>query len=229
MPRRLIDIIAGLILPRQCEICGRDLLHGENILCMHCLAALPPCLEPEADLRASRITRHAPVARVATWLSYTHHNAAAIIIRRGKYNGRPDIFATLGKILAGRLIETGMLHGVDALIPVPMHWFKRMRRGYNQAEIIAQAISAATGIPVLHSAVTATRSTPQHAGSSPRARADNARRRFRATRSLQGMHIAIVDDILTTGATISGMIQALAPCRPHAISIITLAAAPAPA
>ncbi|MDE6334061.1 MAG: hypothetical protein K2L77_05375 [Muribaculaceae bacterium] len=229
MTRRLIDIIAGLILPRQCDICRRDLLQGEHILCMHCLAALPTCHEPEADLRASRITRHAPVARVATWLSYTRHNTAATLIRRGKYNGRPDIFATLGKILAGRLARAGTLSGIDALIPVPMHWYKRLRRGYNQAAILAQAISAATGIPVLHGAVTATRSTPQQAGSSAQARADNSHQRFRATRSLQGMHIAIVDDILTTGATISGVIEALAQSRPQAISIITLAAAPSPA
>ena len=66
---RFFDLAAGLMLPRQCEICGRDLLQGEETLCMHCVAALPVCHESEADLRASRITRHAPVARGATWLS----------------------------------------------------------------------------------------------------------------------------------------------------------------
>ena len=223
MRRSLTDIVAGLILPRRCDICGRDLLPDEKGLCMHCIAALPLCHEPEANLRVSRITRHAPVARVDAWLADTHHSDIARIIRRGKYNGRPDIFAYLGEMLAGRLIQSGALAGVDALIPVPMHWLKRLRRGYNQAEILALAISAATGIPILRGAVKASR-TPRQAGSSRDTRFDNARGRFHATRPIHGMHIAIVDDILTTGATISAMIDALLPSQPRAITVITLAA-----
>lgn len=221
---RFFDLAAGLMLPRQCEICGRDLLQGEETLCMHCVAALPVCHESEADMRASRITRHAPVARVATWLSYTHDSDVARLIRRGKYNGRPDIFVALGRLLAGRLAADGVLDGIDALIPVPMHWFRRMRRGYNQAELLALAISRASGIPLLRGAVRASRSRRHQAGSNRDARAENARGRFRATRDLRGMHVAVVDDILTTGATVSGVIEALAPQSPRAISVITLAA-----
>lgn len=223
----ILDVLTGMMLPRQCEICGRDLLAGEHTLCVHCVAALPVCREPEADLRASRITRGAAVGRVYPWLSYTHDNDVARIVRLGKYNNRPDIFARLGDMLGRHLVAIGCLDGVDALIPVPMHWFKRMRRGYNQAELIAMAISARTGIPVLRGALKAVRAHHRQAGSGREERAANVRGSFRATRDLRGMHVAVVDDILTTGATVSAAVDALAERCPRLISVFTLAAAPA--
>jgi len=223
---RLFDVLTSMILPRQCEICGCDLLDGEKCLCMRCVASLPLCREPEADMRAARITRRAPIGRVYSWLSYTHDNDVAGIIRRGKYNGRPDIFMSLGELLADRLKATGCLEGIDGLVPVPMHWFKRMRRGYNQAEILALTISKQTGIPVLRDVLKATGTHRRQAGSGREARAENVRGCFRVTRDLHRLHVALIDDILTTGATASEAVEALASRSPQAISIFTLAAAP---
>lgn len=223
---RLLDIMLGMLAPRLCEACGRELVDGEEALCMHCLAQLPLCMLSRDELRTARLPRTMPVAGVYPWLTYTHENIICGLIREGKYNNRPELIRSLSRLYARSLMASGTLSGIDCLIPVPMHWWKRMRRGYNQADIIADTIAGATGVAVSR-CLRARRGHKSQTQHSREGRLENVKglMEMRKGSDIAGMHVAIVDDILTTGATITEAINVAAAAGAARISVLTLAAA----
>lgn len=220
-----LNILTSFIAPNVCLLCGRQLADGERLLCLHCLAALPFCHADREEMRLRKLPRTAPVATFDTLLSYDKTNGTATLIRNGKYNDRPEIIEYLAEMLASRLAANGSLADADCLVAVPMHWWKRLRRGYNQASIVAETVGRRLGLPVepLLKAVRGHRSQTLHSGSERLHNVDNTLAVTDPAR-VAGRHIVLVDDILTTGATITEAIRALHSSSPSAISIITLAA-----
>lgn len=208
-------------------MCGRELVTGERKLCLHCEADLPTWSSSLDELRAQRFPRSAPIKGVWPWLVYTHDSPSSQLIRRGKFNDRPDIIEELARRYGVRLMTMQALAGVDALVPIPMHWWKRLRRGYNQAEIIADKISEESGIPVIR-LLKAKRSHSMQSRKSGNERQANVAGIFelRAVDFPASGHIALVDDILTTGATLSEAIKTLSELKPASITILSLAATP---
>lgn len=223
---RLLDVIIGMVAPRLCEACGRELLDGEQTLCMHCVAGLPLCMMSRDDLRAARLPRTVPVNNVYPWLTYTNENAVCSLIREGKYHNRPELIKGLAQMYAHSLLQENALNGVNLLVPVPMYWWKRMRRGYNQADIIAKTIAVESGVNMSRclKAKRDHRSQTQH---SRQGRLHNVRglMEMRAGAEIAGLHVGIVDDILTTGATVSEAAEVLVQAGAGAVSVFTLAAA----
>lgn len=167
------------------------------------------------------------IASGVNWFVYVHNDPHAVALRKGKYNDQPEIIEHMAGRLAEKLMQTGVLADVDLLVPVPMHWLKRQRRTYNQAVVIAQQISrhsgARWGEPLL--AVRGHKS--QTRGSADR-RKTNVSNMFEVIDSdaIRGKHIAVVDDILTTGSTLKSVIGALQTASPAKISIFTLGITP---
>ena len=221
---KILDVLTGMALPRVCEVCGRELVEGEDFLCLHCRAGMRATLILDAGACVSRLPRAARVEQVVSLLPYSHTHPLCVLIRKGKYNGRPDLIEGLARIYAEMLVAERALEGVDVLMPVGMHWLKRMRRGYNQAEVIARTVGGMAGIEVGR-AVRARRWHGPQARNTATARMENVRGMFAPVyaQSLAGLHVAIVDDILTTGATMSEAIRAVMPGMPKAISVLTLA------
>ena len=215
-----------MIFSRVCRVCGRELVSGERCLCLHCVSAIPLWSASVDDLRAHRFPRTAPVAAVLPWMVYNNADPVCALIRDGKFNDRPELIDHLASRYAAWLLEKGLLRDIDVIMPVPMHWWKRLRRGYNQAEIIARRISRASGIPVAN-ALRAVRSHAVQSRQSGAERAANVAGIFALTPShglCSGLRIALVDDILTTGSTLSEACRALAPLSPAHITVLPLAA-----
>ena len=212
-----------LLAPRLCHCCGRLLVEGEEDFCLACLADAPVCITPPDILRMQRLPRAAPVGAVHTWLAYSNSAPLPSLIRRGKYGGRPDIISALGRVLAARVAPA--IAGADLIVPVPMHWFKRLRRGFNQAQIIAMHLHRAAGVP-LGSPLRAVRGHNTQSRRSATVRAANVAGMFALVDpdAVAGRHVVLVDDILTTGATLSEAIRALLPGGPRSITVVTLAA-----
>lgn len=126
----------------------------------------------------------------------------------------------------GRLLITALPLNLafDAVAPMPMHWFRRWRRGFNQAELLAQAVARHTGRPCLR-ALKRTRLASAQAGLSAAARRSNASGSFAAKPSpgLRGRHILLVDDVLTTGATARAAAGALKRAGAARVTLLTLA------
>lgn len=223
----MLHQVLDLLTPDLCENCHSHLVKGEHILCTNCLLTIPrtnlhkAVHNPYLD-KITPIT--APVRTVAAFTYYKHDLLAGELIRRGKYSDRPDIIRYLADAYASDLVADNALQDVDALIAVPMHWFKRLRRGYNQADIIARQISKHTGIPVIKPVKVGSARTAQ-AGKSGAERLTNVKGKFRLTHPdrITGKHLAIIDDIITTGSTISELVATIHPAHPRALTILSLA------
>lgn len=223
---KFLNIITGLIAPPLCEVCARELVDGEESLCTHCQAELPLYMMSRDDLRAARLPRTAPVAGVYPWLTYTNNNPVCSLIREGKYNSRPELFRTLGRLYARSLMAENALDGIDIITPVPMHLWKRMRRGYNQAAVLAETMAKATGVKFLD-CLQATHGHKSQTRQTPQGRLENVKdsMALKPGIDIHGLHIGLVDDIITTGATLTEAATVLTAAGASHISIFTLAAA----
>ena len=137
------------------------------------------------------------------------------IIRCFKYGDQPELAGPLADRLAARLAAPGgALADVELIVPVPLHWRRRWARGFNQSERLACRLARGTGRPAMAGALVRTRHTPPQTGASRRRRLANVRGAFRARRGpgrarLAGASVLLLDDVVTTGATLRAAARAL--------------------
>lgn len=227
---RLIDALLSTIYPRTCPVCGRVMVEGETTMCLACRINLPETgFHHKADFNSihERTMCHIPVHRAAAFFYYEKKSPYTRLIHRAKYGGLPSEARALAREYAAQIAPSGFFDGVDLIQPVPLSTGKLMRRGYNQSYHIALGVADVTGTPI----GSLLKARPH----STQTRKDAAARMANATgtysvdsRKVQGVnpaHILIVDDIVTTGATITACADALRKSLPMAdISVLTLAA-----
>lgn len=126
------------------------------------------------------------------------------MILRAKRPHSDALAMTLGKLLGRKIRGDPRYDGVRAVVPVPLHWRKRIARGYNQSAEIALGVAGGLGVPCLRSALRRTRFTPPQPAQSAAARRENVKDAFAAARpaAVAGLRVVVVDDVLTTGATL---------------------------
>lgn len=218
----------AVIYPRVCEVCGRALVEGEEMICLSCSVDMPRihiCSDADANEVLRRVASTTPLFRGASFFYYHKNSPYARLIQRAKYNGRPDIDRHLARRFAIEILPSGFFSGIDAIVPVPIHFLKRLSRGYNQSYHIALGLSDATGIAVSQ-CLKARRPHASQTRLSPFDRWRNTRHTFRAVSGINPSHVLIVDDVLTTGATLTACAQAIHAAYPNTrISILTLALA----
>ncbi len=221
--------LGRVLFPRTCEICGRTLVKGENLMCLDCRIGFPYTgfhLKRENQLTLRLVSRLAPIETAVAMYHYDKDSDYSKLIQRAKYSGRPEIDRQLATEYATQMNDTGFFDDIDLIIPVPMAQGKLLRRGYNQALEIAEALSKATGIEVGEYLAAKPHSTQtrKHADE----RHSNVREIYSAIPEaveLGGCHLLVVDDVITTGATILACCAALHQAAPTAkISILSLAA-----
>lgn len=140
------------------------------------------------------------------------------LIHLYKYHG----IYTLAKPLADHLMTAlPRQDRIDAIVPVPMHWLKQWRRGFNQSELLAEQVSRRTGVPLLKAM--RRRSAPPQAALSDHERRRNVARAFEVAKAVRGLHVLLVDDVLTTGATASACGAALKRAGAARVMVLTLA------
>ena len=215
---------AGLdvMLPPLCPSC-RAPLAGSAGLCAECWSKLsltePPfcarlgipfTYDPGPGLLSMEAIANPPVydrARAAV----RYDDVARKLVHAFKYSDRLDLAPMLGQWMARAGRE--LLTGADALVPVPLHWRRLWGRRFNQSATLAGAISGQSGVPVLHDALKRMRATPQQVGLSKTQRADNVQGAFRVPpekkAEVAGRRLVLIDDVLTSGATVDTCARAL--------------------
>ena len=168
-----------------------------------------------------------PVAEASSWLFFVSHSRHRDMIHSFKYRGQWEISRKLGSLMGDALHESGLYDSVDAVVPVPLHSMRRLRRGYNQAEYLAEGIACGLGKPLCTGNVVRSRHNRSQASTRVRdERWDNVKNIFsvRHPEALDGRHILLVDDVLTTGATLISCAETiLHACPSCRISVSTLA------
>ena len=236
MPQRAVGGMYGWLrdigdffFPRCCLVCGRVLLHDEDFLCCHCLLNLPRTGygnvpdNPMEQLFYGKL----PVERCNAYFFFTEGGDYRRLIHRIKYNGEKECGAYLGNLFARENAATGFFDSIDYLIPVPLHRRKLRRRGYNQSEWIARGIADATGIPLCTDLLECVTDRPSQTRKGIYDRWLSTREAFKANPGIvpADSHVLLVDDVVTTGATLLACGKALGDLGISRISICALSLA----
>lgn len=219
----------SLLFPRCCLVCGRPLAKGEECICTMCNINLPRTNyhlqedNPVEQLFWGKI----PLERATSFFFYRKGSDFRQILHQLKYGGRKELGATMGRYMASELLPSGFFKGIDVIIPVPLHKKKQQLRGYNQSEWIVRGIAAVTGISVNTESIIRRKNTETQTRKSTFERWENVDGIFElySSEHLQGKHVLVVDDVLTTGATTVACASALMEVQGIRISILTLAVA----
>ena len=205
MPGYFTEIFR-LFFPERCAACGNVLPDGSYLLCPHCRWDMP--LTGYCGVHDNPVYRKfgglLPVAEASSWLFFVSHSRYRDMIHSFKYRGQWEISRKLGSLMGDALHESGLYDSVDAVVPVPLHSMRRLRRGYNQAEYLAEGIASQLGVGVDCRSVRRRRNTPSQALKARRDRARNVEGAFAVRRPerLAGRHVLLVDDVMTTGNTL---------------------------
>lgn len=223
-----IRTVSEAIFPAVCECCGCSLVKGEKLLCLTCQYEMPRTgyhRDNFGEIHKRLAAPGLPIERTATMFHYIKDSPYAKLIQRAKYNDRPGIVRHLASTFARELSQENFFDGVDLLLPIPLHWLKRLKRGYNQSEEIAVAISKITGIPCGDNLKALPHSTQTRKNALQRAANVAGTIKVAYPEEIAGKHIMLIDDVITTGATLLTAAKAIHLASTSTkISILTLAA-----
>lgn len=200
---------------------------GEEHLCVNCLCALPRIRfqNQEKNEIAKLLWGKIPIERASAFLYYSKGGDVRELLFQLKYYGNQKIGYFMGRCMAQELISTGFFDGVEGIIPVPLHDRKRKSRGYNQSELLAEGISSIVQIPLFKNVLRRKQYTETQTHKSNYERWNNVMDVFEGVslERLSCKHVLLVDDVLTTGATLVACADAFRGVEGIRISVLTLA------
>jgi ComF family protein len=205
-PFGFIEDFISLLYPNVCAACGNSLFKHEEIICTYCLYHLPKT--NYHLLEASPLDKvfwgRAQLSHTAALYNFQKKSKVQHLIHQLKYKGRTDVGIYLGKVLGTDLAKTQAFMDVDKVIPVPLHPDKQRKRGYNQSEQIAIGMAKAMNTEMDSTSFIRTVDTQTQTKKSRFARWENVKEIFQVTSAseLANKHILLVDDVITTGATL---------------------------
>lgn len=219
----------SLVYPRFCEACHRPLVKGEELFCTGCLCDLPRTYFHE--------TKDHPLARKFRGRLSVDHALAFLKFRKGgkvqqllhslKYRNRPEIAYRLGVVYGEELKEKGVVAGYDVVVAVPLHPSRLRQRGYNQSDEWAKGLSRALEIPFEPNVIRRLRRTRTQTDRTKLRRWENVRDVFAIETSgrVAGKRVLLVDDVVTTGATLEACGGVLFDAGCSSIGLLCMAAA----
>lgn len=220
---RLLDLIS----PRLCVVCDRRLSVTEDILCARCQVHLPRTafhLSPTDNEMARLFWGQIPIERAAALFYYEAHAETARLLYALKYGDHPEIGEVMGRLLAREFSPAGFFDGIDEIVPVPLAPKRLRQRGYNQSLCLARGITAVTTLPVNTRAVRRTVFEESQTHKHRWARAENVEHAFALGdgEAVRGHHLLIVDDVVTTGATVIACARELLRVPGVKVSVLAL-------
>jgi ComF family protein len=225
----LWDDLLSLLFPRLCYACGNQLLRNEMLICTECHVLIPRTnYHLEEDNPVARLFwGRCKIEKAAAFSFYNRDSRIRHLIHNLKYKGIETIGFELGKIYGESLSKSDFLSGIDIIIPVPLHPAKKRIRGFNQSEIISDGISSATGIPVDRVSLSRITVTGTQTRRSRFERWVNVEGIFSVKNPtlLEGKHILLIDDVITTGSTLESCANELLKAEGVRVSVAALAVA----
>ena len=239
MLRALPAALFNSVFPEDCRVCGKPLQNLSRIpvcpVCLHapkpfvaeyfCVACHAPFLN-SAPLDAAGkcgLCRNGLTGFDAAFAFGEYEGALRKLIHEFKYGGVAPLAPKLAQFLSGALPREQRF---DVIVPMPLHWRKRLQRGFNQAELLAESLAQRTGIESVN-ALRRRKMTEAQAGLTRAQRRTNVAGAFEVRRRdrVEGCHVLLIDDVLTTGATASACAAMLKRAGAKRVTVLTLARA----
>ncbi|MBQ2508192.1 MAG: ComF family protein [Bacteroidales bacterium] len=218
-----------LLFPRICPACERTLLSGEESLCTACQSRLPLTgfSGTPLNLAEQRLLGRIPFDAASAYLHFDAADVSRDTVHNIKYHGNIRLAHALGQCMGRDLLQSDRFGSLDAIVPVPLHRRREHHRGFNQSEALARGMADIMHLPVLTRHLVRIRNTPSQTLLPHDQRLANVQGAFaiRRSKALQGRHLLLVDDVLTTGATLEACAQALLTVPDVTLSIATLSIA----
>lgn len=218
-----------LFYPRYCLACSGSLLKGEDIICTQCLLEMPRTNFHKQTFNPlyERLSLRMPLTHAFAYYHFKKGSRVQQLLHQLKYKNHPEIGVKLGKVLAQELMISGHGQTYHLVVPVPLHPSRKRSRGYNQSEEFAKGISQGLNIPYTDSFVKRTVKTQTQTRKSKLNRWRNVSEVFemKDAAEVKNKHILLVDDVVTTGATLEACANALLQSGCSQVSIACIAVA----
>ena len=218
-----------LFFPKVCLACSHALFKQERVICFSCLYKLPKTgFHLHAENPVSRIFwGRADIHAATSFLFFSKGGRVQHLIHALKYKGHREAGVHLGKLFGSDLKKSELYKEVDLVVPVPLHPKKQYKRGFNQSECIAAGISEGMKIPHVIDNLVREVHTSSQTKKSRYKRWDNVKGVFSLLKpaAFENKHVLLVDDVLTTGATLESCAECLLEVPGVRVSVATLACA----
>jgi len=225
----MVNDFISLFFPRCCWACDRALVKGEELICSSCMLELPQTAyhtDRENPLKV-RLANRASIHYGLAFLKFTKSSRVQKVLHALKYKNHPEIGVMLGKVYGEKLKGAGLQQAFDCIIPVPLHAARFRKRGYNQSERFAEGLSLILEIPNQPSTLIRKTKTQTQTRKNKLRRWENVSDVFVLNRQypVDGLRVLLVDDVVTTGATLEACIDVLRKEGCASVSIACIAEA----
>ncbi len=221
--------LVELFFPEYCLACSETLVKGESLVCTTCCYALPQTTyhqEPSDNLVAQKFYGKVPITYAIARYRFQKSGKVQAILHSLKYKNKPMIGKIIGKRYGVILKQANLEKKFDLVVPVPLHRSRLRQRGYNQSDYFAQGLAEGLNIPWSNKCLQRTRATSTQTAKNQLERLRNVEGAFFVLDDtlVRGKHLLLVDDVVTTGATLEACSMELLAAGSKEISVATIAA-----
>lgn len=225
----LAESILNLLYPELCLVCGNSLVSGEKAICLHCENTLPRTRfhDDKNNIVSQLFWGRAEIHTATSFLFFRRKGIVQQLMHQFKYKGEKEVGSYLAKLFGQELSQVSHYSGIDCILPIPLHPNKEKKRGYNQAAIIARGLADEMRVPARTDLLLRADETSTQTKKSRYDRWENVSSAFKINpeKSFPFQHVLLVDDVITTGATIEACAQRILQDTDAKVSVATLALA----
>lgn len=229
MKTNYFDDFVSLFYPRLCAGCKTSLVRGEDVICLNCLADLPRTNYHQIQENPiyQIFVGRANIVLATSFCRFDKGGRLQRLLHELKYKGNSEVGRKLGALFGHELIQSSLFQDIDAIIPVPLHPKKEKMRGYNQSTEIGKGLSESMDRPLITGNLIRSVHTATQTRKGRFERWENVSGIFNVKNNslLTGRHLLVVDDVVTTGATLEACCEQLLKVPGVRVSIATLACA----
>jgi ComF family protein len=227
--KETLNGLADFTWPNLCLLCEAPLLNGEKHLCIKCIYHLPQTNMDDLTNNKSteRLSGRFAFEKAYAAFKYDKDSKIQKLLELIKYKGEKKMAVHLGQLCAQKALELGLFKDIDCIIPVPLHPKKFKKRGYNQSEMLAIGLNHSLNVPILTDTLMRTKNQQSQTSKNLWDRWKNTQTNFQlsTTAQIEGKHLLLIDDVLTSGSTLEACAKVLLSIPNVKISIFTLAIA----
>lgn len=223
---KITNSLSKLIFPTLCFMCGKISIYNGNSFCTSCKFNMPYTnhFEVKDNAASLKFWGKFPCEYAASYLNFYSYSNVKYMMHSIKYQGRKDIATKFGYLAGLKALDSGKYNNIDLIVPIPLHKLKESKRGYNQSQKIAIGIAEVLGKPINTTALIKDKQTPSQTKKGRLERVQNVMKTFKniGKSEIEGRHILLIDDVLTTGATIEAAAIKLLESRDVKLSVLTV-------